>query len=483
MTLVLAIGLALQVVAIVVALVMLRYAPANPTWIALLILLGLQAFRRIVDLAISARVAPAWLESMGSDWLGILMSTVVFLAMVLMLLDMRCRAHQAIHIQEVEGRYGELFERNRAPMLLMEFAGARIRDANDAAAGYYGYSREQMRGMHMSQLCPVPYPAVMEQVRKVESGQGDRLRISHVMADGSTRDVEVFSGLIQMEGDPLVYQIVIDVTERNQAQLELSRRNTDLEVAVAERTGHLDRAVQDLERALVVREQFMASMSHELRTPLNSIIGYSGVMLGGMAGDLNDEQRKQLNMVSRSGKHLLALINDVLNMAQLDAGAMHLSVDDFTVREIIDDAARIMGPLAAEKGLQLLVVHAAGDTAMRGDRTKVAQVLLNLLGNAVKFTHAGSVTIASNLCEDGCISFAVTDTGIGIPSGRIDAITEPFVQLHEYGGTKPAGVGLGLAISKRLALAMGGRLHVASSPGKGSTFTMWLPREAEVAEG
>jgi len=467
----------LQAAAILIALLQLRYTKASPGWIALLTLLGLQLVRRVLDLLQTAEVGPDWFHHLDSAWLSIPLSAIVAIAMLFMLLDLRRRSRVAQHVEEVESRYGELFDHNQAPMLLMRRDGAIVEDVNEAAARYYGYPREEIRGMSMSKLCPVPVEEVMEQVRRVRAGEDDRYRFPARLASGEMRDVECFSGTITVDGKPLVYQIIIDVTDRNVAQATLAEQNRTLEAAVSERTAALETTVSDLEEALAAREVFLAGMSHELRTPLNSIIGYSGVMLSGMAGDLSDEQRKQLDMVSRSSRHLLALINDVLDVAQLDAGTTPIRAGEFSANDVVDEVSAMMAPLVREKGLDLVVIPAAEDVRMSSDLTKLEQILLNLLGNAVKFTREGSVGLRVDPGSDGHVSFIVTDTGIGIPLGSLHRVTEPFVQVHHADGMKPSGVGLGLSISKRLATALGGELHVTSEPGVGSTVTLTLPRE------
>lgn len=469
----------LQAAAILTALAMLRFTKSSPGWFALLALLGLQLFRRSFDLIAALRIGPAWLQRLDSAWLSVPLSLVVFLAMVFMLLDLRRRSNNEAKLQEAEGRYGELFEHNQAPMVLMSPEGpdhAAIHDVNEAAARYYGYTRAEMRGMSMTEICPVPMEEIMAQVQRVRSGEDDRYHFRHRLASGELRDVEIFSGVITLEGRPLVYQIIADVTEGVNAQRALAERNRTLEAAVHERTGALEKTVQDLESALAARGQFLAGMSHELRTPLNSIIGYSGVMLSGMAGDLSAEQRKQLDMVSRSARHLLTLINDVLDVAQLDHGAVHVDARDFSANELVDEVTSMMAPLVAEEGLELIVVPALEDVTVCNDITKVEQILINLLGNAVKFTQVGTVGVTVDVRKDDRVDFVVTDTGVGIPGQWLPRVTEPFVQVRHHDGMKPAGVGLGLSISSRLAEALGGELTVLSEPGVGSTVVLSIPR-------
>ncbi|MDI9633427.1 MAG: ATP-binding protein [Methanolinea sp.] len=261
---------------------------------------------------------------------------------------------------------------------------------------------------------------------------------------------------------------------RQQALRELSEYRDHLEDLVAERTRELERAKEAAESADRLKSVFLATMSHELRTPLNSIIGFSGVLLQGLAGPLNEEQRKQLEIISQSAEHLLALINDVLDISKIEAGQLTLAREPFAMEDAIGKVVKSMRPQAEAKGLSLEAEVAPDVGEVVGDRRRVEQVLLNLLSNAVKFTESGHVRVRCTR-EGPFVHVAVSDTGIGIRPEDLEEIFKPFSQVdtgltRQYGGT-----GLGLSISKRLVEMMGGTIRVESEPGKGSTFSFTIP--------
>ena len=235
-------------------------------------------------------------------------------------------------------------------------------------------------------------------------------------------------------------------------------------------------ARRDAEAASRAKGEFLAVMSHELRTPLNAILGYSELVEFGVHGAVTDAQREAMTRIRRSGQHLLALVNNVLNLERAEVGAMETTLVTLPVAQLFDDVDTLSRVQAEAKGLRLTVLRPPDDTTVIGEREQVGQVLANLLSNAVKFTPAGGeVTLACEV-EELVARFQVRDTGVGIPAEALERAFEPFVQL-ETGLTRRAeGAGLGLAISRRLARLMGGDISVESTYGVGSTFTLTLHR-------
>ncbi|MGV8057491.1 MAG: MASE1 domain-containing protein [Smithellaceae bacterium] len=268
-----------------------------------------------------------------------------------------------------------------------------------------------------------------------------------------------------------------DITKRK--NMEGSLRKTLDELAVAkERAEAADR----------IKSAFLATMSHELRTPLNSIIGFTGIILQGLAGPLNDEQKKQMGMVRGSAQHLLSLINDVLDISKIEAGQLEVHAEPFDLRATIEKAAATLKPSAEKKGLALNV-HIGTEVDMAvSDQRRVEQVLLNLLTNAIKFTERGSIKFSTAVISEyrppgpdqasnpmPAAQFSVVDTGIGIRPEDLRELFQPFRQVDTGLARKSEGTGLGLAICRRLAELMGGEINAASVWGEGSTFTFTLP--------
>jgi signal transduction histidine kinase len=234
---------------------------------------------------------------------------------------------------------------------------------------------------------------------------------------------------------------------------------------------------RQLEVASKHKSQFLANMSHELRTPLNAILGYTELILDNIYGEAPEKMRSVLERVQTNGKHLLGLINDVLDLSKIEAGQLTLSLSDYSVVELVQGVYVAVEPLAKQKNLALTTDIAKGLPVGRGDERRLAQVLLNLVGNAIKFTEAGEVKIQAS-CVNGSFKVAVRDSGPGIAAADQAKIFEEFQQVDNTSTRTKGGTGLGLAISKRIVEMHGGRIVVDSELGKGSTFTISIPVNA-----
>jgi GAF domain-containing protein/CheY-like chemotaxis protein len=234
-----------------------------------------------------------------------------------------------------------------------------------------------------------------------------------------------------------------------------------------------------------LKSQFLANMSHELRTPLNSIIGFSRVILKGIDGPLTDMQQQDLSTIHESGKHLLNLVNDILDQAKIEAGKMELSYTFFSITDTIKSVMSTAVGLVKDKPVRLHQEIENELPNVYGDEFRSRQVLLNLISNAAKFTAQGSVTVSAFHVEDegkSMIQISVTDTGIGIPTDKLESVFEAFQQVENSAARQYEGTGLGLPISRALVLMQGGRIWVDSEPGVGSTFSFTIPLEAPVTE-
>ncbi|MGU7771723.1 ATP-binding protein [Burkholderia sp. MR1-5-21] len=362
---------------------------------------------------------------------------------------------RTLALREQEARVRQLVESNIIGVLFWD-ADGRITEANDAFLTIVGRSREELRSgtLRWTDLTPPEYHAAdtraMEEL--THESRFTPFEKAYLRKDGSR--VPVLIGGAHFEGSQhRGVAFVLDLTERKQMETERGAR----------------RAAEAANRA---KSDFLAHMSHELRTPLNAILGYSQILRQDKA--LDPRQIDGLSIIQRSGEHLLSLINDILDMAKIEAGKVELNLSDIPPERFLRFIAETIRVKASEKGLSF-VYDVAPDlpTGVRLDEKRLRQVLLNLLSNAVKFTERGSVRLRVGFTPPGQLNFAVEDTGIGIDEAHLEAIFRPFEQVDEarrwFGGT-----GLGLAISRQLVRLMGGEIHVESHPGRGSTFSFAL---------
>jgi signal transduction histidine kinase len=261
-------------------------------------------------------------------------------------------------------------------------------------------------------------------------------------------------------------------TAFNQMAGHVQELITGLERRVAERTRALEVASQH-------KSDFLANMSHELRTPLNAIVGFSQVLKQKLFGQVNEKQDEYLNDILSSADHLLALINDILDLSKVEAGQVELETGLFSLREALERGVVMVRERAMKNGVQLELTLDPQVDLIEGDERRIRQVVFNLLSNAVKFTPQGGHVDVSATSDNGEVVVSVADTGPGIAVSDRERIFEEFQQARDTNGERPEGTGLGLALSRSLVELHGGRIWVESEPGKGSTFIFTLPAEAK----
>jgi signal transduction histidine kinase/DNA-binding response OmpR family regulator len=264
------------------------------------------------------------------------------------------------------------------------------------------------------------------------------------------------------------------------AKEQLEEANRTLEARVEDRTKLLAKAVKDAEEASKAKSSFLAKMSHELRTPLNAIIGYSEILHEDAMDDGNTRSAEDLDKVLNAARHLLGLINDVLDISKIEAGKMELYLETFEVGKLVNEVIATAAPLISKKGNTLALDCPADIGAMHADATKLRQMLLNLLSNASKFTEQGTITLKVTRVDSGeNLEFGVLDTGIGMTTEQLSRLFQAFSQADSSTASKYGGTGLGLAISKQFAQMMNGDITVTSTAGVGSAFTIRLPATVE----
>jgi PAS domain S-box-containing protein len=406
--------------------------------------------------------------------------------------DITARKQAETRLAENEQKYRELVELANSIILRWDTEG-KITFLNEFGQRFFGFAAEEILGRSvtgtivpatessgrdlqdlMERICAAP-ESFEQNINENARRNGERVWIS--WANRVVRDKQ---GQVRE-----ILSIGTDITERKRAEQALRVLNQTLELEVAARTSDLQAALLRAEAADRIKSAFLATMSHELRTPLNSIIGFTGIVLQGLAGPLTAEQSKQLGMVRNSSRHLLELINDVLDLSKIEAGQVELRSEPFLLREALERVVGLVKPLAEKKNLRLSILAPPDLRAVTSDRRRVEQILLNLVNNAIKFTEHGGVTVSAEHVATyqaapaapprPAVRLRVTDTGIGIKTEDLAMLFQPFHQIDSGLARQHEGTGLGLAICRRLATLLGGEIAATSEYAKGSEFTVIIP--------
>jgi PAS domain S-box-containing protein len=380
----------------------------------------------------------------------------------------RKSAEQAL--QESEARKGAILDAALDCIISIDHEG-KVIEFNPAAEQTFGYDRQETIGKPMADLI---IPAALRDrhrrglARYFATGEGPilnkRIELTAMRVDGTEFPIEITVTRISRQGPPLFTAYIRDLTMQK-AQEESHRRSRELE--------EQNLRIQEANR---LKSEFLANMSHELRTPLNGIIGFSELIVDERAGPLNADQKEYLADVLTSARHLLQLINDILDLTKIEAGKMELSPETFAIKEVITEVCTIIQPMASRKNITMSAETPPQTVLVTIDPVKFKQVLYNLLSNAVKFTpENGVIKINASLEEHERIRVEVNDTGIGIKAEDMPRLFHEFEQLDSGLGRKQQGTGLGLALTKKIVELQEGSITVESEPGKGSTFRVQIP--------
>jgi PAS domain S-box-containing protein len=416
---------------------------------------------------------PVWVQIIGLAASGILIVSLIGSTILKRQVNLRTRELRQINAemeQRITERTAELAAINREQHTIFESAGVGIVVLRDRKIVRSNRKMEEIAGYAPGELI------------------GKSTRIWYPDQETyESRGKEVYAQIARGETHYSTHCMVRKDGSRYWARLSLRAFDQSaphhgavgiIEDITAEREAadKLQKAMEAAQAADRIKSAFLATISHELRTPLNSIIGFTGIMLQGLTGPLNPEQQKQMSMVQNSSRHLLSLINDVLDISKIEAGQLTLSSASFDLGASIEKMVKLVSPLAEKKGITLQCDLPDIPAMITTDQRRLEQVILNLLSNAVKFTEKGRVGISCR-SENDHFLLSVSDTGIGMAQEDIPDLFQPFHQIDTGLARKSEGTGLGLSICKKILDLMGGSIEVESRLGQGSTFTIHLPRQ------
>ena len=374
-------------------------------------------------------------------------------------------------LEDSQARYRSLVENINDVIFSLDLAGT-VTYISPVVHNFGGFSAEQVVGARFSDFIHADDRSLaLAGFERVLAGHQEAQEFRFVGKDGAVRHVRTSNRPLLEDGRLVgLTGVMSDITERKRAEEENLRLKRELEQRVAERTAQLAEAQRRADAANLAKSAFLANMSHEIRTPMNAILGLTHLL----REKATPEQLERLDKINGAGRHLLSIINDILDLSKIEAGKLQLELGDFALPAVLDHIRSLIGDAAQAKGLRIEVDSDAVPVWLRGDTTRLRQALLNYASNAVKFTEHGCITLRARLLgESGGllrVRFEVQDTGIGIAPEQRDRLFHVFEQADVSTTRRYGGTGLGLAITRRLAALMGGEAGVDSTPGGGSTF-------------
>ena len=393
--------------------------------------------------------------------------------------DITARKQAEVALKQSEARYRVIFEGANEGIIAVRHEDRSFLYINPAMSALFGYTHDEFLQLTVTHLHPSEtLPYVLAEFESLVRGEKTLVaNIPCIRKDGSVFYADVKAALARLDNQEVLVSFFSDVTERLQAEDALIAERNSLAHRVEERTADLSQVNAELSRAVRAKDEFLANMSHELRTPLNAILGLSESLLEEFRGPLNERQQESLHTIEISGHHLLALINDILDLAKVESGRMEVQMDPVVITEMCVSSLLFVKEQALKKHLHLEYRVDDQQATMYADAKRLKQMLVNLLSNAVKFTEAGgqvSLEVQTD-AEAGVVRFAVEDTGIGMNPEGMGRLFQSFVQLDSRLSRQHEGTGLGLALVRRLAELHGGSVTVESELGQGSRFTIALP--------
>lgn len=373
-------------------------------------------------------------------------------------------------LKESDQRYGAVFEGSAVPILLVEPDTTQVVDANPAACRMYGYPHEEFTMMSVLQIDALASDVVHEELRRALKGNRTNFIARHLLSGGEVRDVEVNIGPIAVGGRELLYMMVNDITERKRMEVELERSRRNLEMIVGQRTEDLLRANVELQQASTARDMVFVNLAQELRTSLQTITGFAGLLASDAPGELNREQRRQVEMIQQAGKRLSAFAATLMETRRVTESETVCESEELDLVSLAESVLFGLSAFAEDKGLHLSLEAEERPIAVVTDRYKLQQIMLNLLSNAIRYTDRGGVTVTIAREPDGQNRVSVADTGPGLAPEHLARMFDG-PEVHD----SPAGIGL--PASRRIAAMLGGAITVTSELERGSVFTLTIPKE------